>query len=275
MGPGNLPYTDPWTVLGVQRGAGKDEIKAAFRRAALACHPDVDKSPSAAARFADVKAAADVLLKGVSAELAGVPQKLCCERMLWMFWAGAPCSRFELAFEPAEGLLWAPGGVWRRRKAAMLAPRWQPTTLSSWPGASVMRWCPSSQPGLGTPGSALGQHGPRAGCPPQQPPARLHTSPWHPSAAAAGTARPNPTAGLWLGLTAAGLVAFAYGAWLTRSAVRQREREPGGERIPALAPQRRQLLHALLADKQAQAARQAREQGLERGPAAAAADGQG
>lgn len=45
----------------------RDEVKAAFRRAALACHPDVDKSPQAAARFTQVKAAADVLLKGVRA----------------------------------------------------------------------------------------------------------------------------------------------------------------------------------------------------------------
>lgn len=169
MAPSNLPYTDPWTVLGVHRGASRDEVKAAFRRAALVCHPDVDKSPSAAARFADVKTAADMLLKG-----------------------------------------------------------------------------------------------------PQQPPERPHPSAWQPSAAAAA-ARPNRTAGLWVGLAAASLVAFAYGAWLTRSVVRLREREPGSELAPALSPQRRQLLQALLADKQAQAARQAREQRPEGGPARAAA----
>lgn len=61
----NIEYTDPWTVLGVHRGSSRDEIKAAFRKAALAHHPDVDKSPQAAARFTQVKAAADVLLKGV------------------------------------------------------------------------------------------------------------------------------------------------------------------------------------------------------------------
>ena len=66
MGHSSLPYTDPWSVLGLPPNASRDEVKAAFRRAALATHPDVDPSPQAAARFADVKAAADVLLKGVS-----------------------------------------------------------------------------------------------------------------------------------------------------------------------------------------------------------------
>ena len=103
-----LPFTDPWAVLGVHRGASHDEVKAAFRRAALqvgaaaseqvllpagrllckallcaarwpharllaSCHPagsvqvhpDVDDSPSAAARFTQVKQAADVLLQRV------------------------------------------------------------------------------------------------------------------------------------------------------------------------------------------------------------------
>ncbi|KAL4422381.1 hypothetical protein ABPG75_008578 [Micractinium tetrahymenae] len=160
-----------------------EQIIADLRRAesklamTLVCHPDVDKSPSAAARFADIKTAADVLLKG-----------------------------------------------------------------------------------------------------PQRPPPRPHPSAWYPAAAAAAARHgrgmaPSPTAGLWLGLTAAGVVAFAYGAWLTRSVVRQREREPDGERKRSLSPQRRQLLHALLADKQAQAARQAREQHGGGGAGAAAAAG--
>lgn len=108
-----IEYTDPHTVLGVHRGASRweqplhaccfcaatgvapsacaelqhpawhtqrlaacrEEVKAAFRRAALACHPDVDHSPEAAARFARIKTAADVLLKGVSAACA-------CSRLL-------------------------------------------------------------------------------------------------------------------------------------------------------------------------------------------------
>ena len=40
MGQGsNLPYTDPWAVLGVPRDASREDVKAAFRRAALKCHP--------------------------------------------------------------------------------------------------------------------------------------------------------------------------------------------------------------------------------------------
>ena len=65
MGHSNLPFTDPWAVLGLPPDASREEVKVAFRRAALASHPDVDRSPQAAARFADIKAAADVLLKDV------------------------------------------------------------------------------------------------------------------------------------------------------------------------------------------------------------------
>lgn len=53
---------DPWEVLGLERGADAAAVKAAFRRAALSCHPDVNAAPEAAVRFAEVKRAADALL---------------------------------------------------------------------------------------------------------------------------------------------------------------------------------------------------------------------
>ncbi|KAL4449471.1 hypothetical protein ABPG77_007115 [Micractinium sp. CCAP 211/92] len=60
----NRPYTDPFGVLGLTPTASREEVKSAFRRLALKCHPDVDPSPQAAARFTEVKRAADFILKG-------------------------------------------------------------------------------------------------------------------------------------------------------------------------------------------------------------------
>lgn len=62
----NRAYTDPFEVLGLPSSASRDDVKRAFRQLALRCHPDVDGSPQAAARFSEVKTAADAILKGVS-----------------------------------------------------------------------------------------------------------------------------------------------------------------------------------------------------------------
>jgi DnaJ-class molecular chaperone len=43
--------SDPYKTLGLQRGAGPDEIRAAYRRLARVHHPDVSKSPDAARQF--------------------------------------------------------------------------------------------------------------------------------------------------------------------------------------------------------------------------------
>ena len=53
---------DPYSVLGVQRNAGADEIKAAWRSKAKSVHPDHNQDdPSASNRFAEVGRAYEVL----------------------------------------------------------------------------------------------------------------------------------------------------------------------------------------------------------------------
>lgn len=53
---------DPYTVLGVERGAGADEIKKAFRRLAKQYHPDRNKNdPKAQERFSEVNSAYEIL----------------------------------------------------------------------------------------------------------------------------------------------------------------------------------------------------------------------
>jgi hypothetical protein len=53
---------DPYTLLAVPRSATADDIKKSFRRLAKKLHPDANKNdPKAAARFAEIKAAHDIL----------------------------------------------------------------------------------------------------------------------------------------------------------------------------------------------------------------------
>ena len=52
---------DYYEVLGVQKGATKDQIKDAYRKLALQFHPDRNKSPEAEARFKEISEAYAVL----------------------------------------------------------------------------------------------------------------------------------------------------------------------------------------------------------------------
>ncbi|MCU1378841.1 MAG: heat shock protein DnaJ domain protein [Acidimicrobiales bacterium] len=52
---------DFYDVLGVGRGASSEEIQRAYRKLARTYHPDVNKDPTAEARFAEVAEAYDVL----------------------------------------------------------------------------------------------------------------------------------------------------------------------------------------------------------------------
>ncbi|MCL4221657.1 MAG: DnaJ domain-containing protein [Phycisphaerales bacterium] len=56
-----MPDRDFYEVLGLKRGATADEIKRAYRKLARQLHPDVNKAPDAAKRFAEVQEAYDVL----------------------------------------------------------------------------------------------------------------------------------------------------------------------------------------------------------------------
>eukprot|EP00927_Polykrikos_kofoidii_P011296 TRINITY_DN1477_c0_g5_i1.p1 TRINITY_DN1477_c0_g5~~TRINITY_DN1477_c0_g5_i1.p1 ORF type:complete len:187 (-),score=23.26 TRINITY_DN1477_c0_g5_i1:242-802(-) len=52
---------DPYTVLGVKRGATASEIKRAYMAAALQWHPDKNKAPEAQARFIEISHAYEEL----------------------------------------------------------------------------------------------------------------------------------------------------------------------------------------------------------------------
>jgi molecular chaperone DnaJ len=56
-----MAQRDYYEVLGVQRGAGPDEIKSAFRQLARKYHPDVNKEPDAEERFKELNEAFAVL----------------------------------------------------------------------------------------------------------------------------------------------------------------------------------------------------------------------
>src|SRR2546427_10449372 len=52
---------DYYDVLGVQKAAGKDDIKAAYGKLALQYHPDRNKDPGAADKFKEISVAYAVL----------------------------------------------------------------------------------------------------------------------------------------------------------------------------------------------------------------------
>src|SRR2546425_2902331 len=52
---------DYYDVLGVAKGAGKDEIKSAYRKLALQYHPDRNKAPEATERFKEISEAYAIL----------------------------------------------------------------------------------------------------------------------------------------------------------------------------------------------------------------------
>src|SRR4029077_2403762 len=56
-----MKYKDYYKVLGVERGAGDEEIKKAYRKLARKYHPDVSKEANAKEKFQDVSEAYETL----------------------------------------------------------------------------------------------------------------------------------------------------------------------------------------------------------------------
>jgi len=56
-----VKYKDYYKILGVERGAGDDEIKKAYRKLARKYHPDVSKEPNAKEKFQEVAEAYETL----------------------------------------------------------------------------------------------------------------------------------------------------------------------------------------------------------------------
>lgn len=56
-----MSYKDYYEVLGVSRGASKDDVQSAFRKLARKFHPDVSKEPKAEDRFKEINEAYEVL----------------------------------------------------------------------------------------------------------------------------------------------------------------------------------------------------------------------
>jgi curved DNA-binding protein len=56
-----MKYKDYYAILGVERGAGADEIKKAYRKLAQKHHPDVSKEKGAEERFKDIAEAYQTL----------------------------------------------------------------------------------------------------------------------------------------------------------------------------------------------------------------------
>ncbi len=91
---------DYYEVLGVARGADKDEVKRAYRRLALEHHPDTHKAPDAEARFKEIGEAYAVLSDQEKRRLydqfghAGVAQRYSTEDIF----RGADLGGFEDVF---------------------------------------------------------------------------------------------------------------------------------------------------------------------------------
>ena len=51
---------DYYSILGVGKDAGEDEIKSAYRRLAKKYHPDLNKTPEAAEKFKEINEAYSV-----------------------------------------------------------------------------------------------------------------------------------------------------------------------------------------------------------------------
>ena len=56
-----MDFKDYYAIMGVDRDAGQDAIKRAYRKLARKYHPDVSKEPDAEIRFKEIGEAYEVL----------------------------------------------------------------------------------------------------------------------------------------------------------------------------------------------------------------------
>ncbi|MBP7147091.1 MAG: DnaJ domain-containing protein [Acidobacteria bacterium] len=103
-----MRYKDYYAILGVERGAGADAIKKAYRKLARENHPDVNKSAGAEDKFREINEAYEVL---------GDPEKRRRYDQLGANWQeGAPFEPppgfqgYEVRFEDLGELFGARGG---------------------------------------------------------------------------------------------------------------------------------------------------------------------
>ncbi|HZE10164.1 MAG TPA: DnaJ domain-containing protein, partial [Burkholderiales bacterium] len=64
-----MKYKDYYEIMGVERTAGPDDIKRAYRKLARKYHPDVSKEPDADHRFREIVEAYEVLSNSERREL--------------------------------------------------------------------------------------------------------------------------------------------------------------------------------------------------------------
>ena len=62
---------DYYEVLGVQKGASNDEVKAAFRKLARQYHPDVNKDEGAEEKFKEINEAYRIVIAYCNIEKTG------------------------------------------------------------------------------------------------------------------------------------------------------------------------------------------------------------
>jgi hypothetical protein len=117
---------DPFGILGVQPGASRDEVQAAYRRAAKRWHPDRDASPAAARRMAELNAAWEALRDGATPPAPPVAARAARARPGPAgFWLPAAMRRAlgrELlsVLEPQEPVAFAvPASTWASPQALL------------------------------------------------------------------------------------------------------------------------------------------------------------
>lgn len=127
-----LPQVNLYAVLGIERGASADEIRRAYRQAALALHPDRNPDPDASARFLAVQQAYE--------RLRDPERRAAYDRAL-----GVPFVRLadgpRPQWVPPEGerhpLLFVAGRGWT---AWERAGQQGPTRASARPASDFGRW---------------------------------------------------------------------------------------------------------------------------------------